>query len=294
MKVWRAILLVLSFVLVPVDQSECAVVYVDPLPIAQGQPAVVRACLGTEARSAYAVFLGQKVFLVHGRDGCFYGAVAADLRTKPGRYPLRVYTGERQAAAARIEVVSKDYGERRISVDRKFTKLTPAQLERYKRETARIKAVYNNFTPIRYWDKGFIRPLDGTVVSPFGRRSIVNGVEKSPHSGVDLRGSVGTPVKAAASGRVALVLDTYFGGLTILIDHGLGLVTRYLHLSAALVQEGQMVDKGQVIAKVGNSGRVTGSHLDFGVRWGDVRVDPMAWIQISGLLARRLGVGEGS
>lgn len=132
-------------------------------------------------------------------------------------------------------------------------------------------------------------PLDSQVVSLFGRRSFVNGKEKSPHGGIDLRGADGTPVPAAADGTVALVIDAYFSGNTVLIDHGQGLITRYLHLSQALVKTGQKVKKGQVIGKVGSTGRVTGPHLDFGVKLAGARVDPQDWVALSQVLAQRLG-----
>jgi murein DD-endopeptidase MepM/ murein hydrolase activator NlpD len=193
--------------------------------------------------------------------------------------------GGRQLAAARLKVVPGDYGVRRITVKKKFMRLTPEQIARWKRETALIKAVYNRFTPRPLWSGGFIRPLDSVVVGAFGRRSIINGQERSPHGGVDLRGKTGTPVKAPAGGRVALVLDTFFGGNTILIDHGLGLVSVYMHLSVVLVKKGQRVHQGQVIGRVGATGRVTGPHLHFGIVLRGLKIDPLAWVELSRRLA---------
>ena len=272
----------------PAVGAGAATLYVEPLPLAQAQPALARARLDRKSGDVRAWFMGRETALLPGDDGCYYGAVAPDLKAKPGRYPLRVKADGKQVAAAEVEVVSKDYGERRITVSKKFMKLTPAQLKRYFKETARIKAVCNSFTPRRLWTDGFIRPLDSVVVGPFGRRSIINGKERSPHGGVDLRGKKGDPVMAPADGRAALVLDTYFGGLTILIDHGQGLITQYMHLSEALVKEGDKVRQGQIIGRVGSSGRVTGPHLHFGVRMGGARVDPLAWVAASRELSRRL------
>ncbi len=283
-----AILLCLLFAPSPAGAGAKPLLQVRPLPLVQGRPALVRACLGPGVKEAGLVFLGRRLGLVRGRDGCFYGVVAAGLRTPPGRRVLQVRAGGRRLAAARLQVVAGDYGVRRITVRKKFMQLTPGQIARWKRETALIKAVYNRFTPRPLWSGGFIKPLDSVVVGPFGRRSIINGQERSPHGGVDLRGKTGTPVKAAAGGRVALVLDTFFGGNTILIDHGQGLVSVYMHLSAVLVKKGQEVQRGQVIGRVGATGRVTGPHLHFGMVLRGLKLDPLAWVKLSRRLAREL------
>ncbi|MCB2191459.1 MAG: M23 family metallopeptidase [Deltaproteobacteria bacterium] len=150
-------------------------------------------------------------------------------------------------------------------------------------------AVFGSFTPQSQWHTAFKMPLDSKVVSLFGRRSFINGKERSPHGGIDLRGASGTPVPAAADGTVALVIDAYFSGNTILIDHGRGVITRYLHLSQTVVKPGQKVKKGEIIGKVGATGRVTGPHLDFGVKLAGARVDPQDWVALSRVLSQRLG-----
>jgi peptidase M23-like protein len=262
---------------------------IEPKRLALAQPALVRVCLEPGATVVKAVLLGRGTALLPGKDGCFYGVVAADLQAPRGRHPVRIIADGKQVVAAKIKLYRADRGQRRIKVDSKYLKLSPQVLARYKRDKAQMQAVFKAFTPTRYWAGGFQRPLNSKVVSAFGKRSFVNGHERSPHGGVDFRGAKGTPVPVAADGRVALVLDTYFGGLTILVDHGQGLVTRYMHLSAAGVKKGQMVQKGQIIGKVGASGRVTGPHLDFGVKLSGARVDPLAWIKVSNKLAQRLG-----
>lgn len=268
--------------------ARAGMVRVEPSRLGQGQPALVRACLGRGVKDASAMFLGKEVPLVRGADGCFWGAVAADLLTRPGGYQLTVLAKGRPVAATRVRVVPKDYGERRITVAKKFMRLTPQQLRRHQREIKAQRRVYALLTPRRFWRGAFVRPVPGAVSGPFGRRSVINGEPRSPHSGVDLRARKGDPVRAAGAGRVALVQDSYFGGKTILIDHGQGVVTGYRHLDRVLVKKGQMVAKGQVIGRVGMTGRVTGPHLHFDVHLSGARVDPLAWLNISKRLAGRL------
>lgn len=261
---------------------------VQPKPLAPGQPAVVRVELGkTASAGVRAEFMGKRLPLWRGPDGAFLGLVAPDLGTKPGKRPLRVLVRGRQVVAARVMVGPRDYGERRITVKKKFMVLSKEQLKRHWAEMARQKAVYNSYSPQRLWRGAWQRPVPGKMVGPFGRRSVINGEPRSPHGGVDLRAGLGEPVRAANAGRVALVDPTYFGGLTMLIDHGQGVISGYRHLSKSLVTKGQTVAKGQVIALAGKSGRVTGPHLHFDLHLAGSRVDPLAFIAATNALAAR-------
>lgn len=282
------LLIVAVFVLAVSGGALAAVVSLEPSSPGQGQPALVKACLGTKARAARVRFLKRETPLNRGKDGCFYGVTAPDIQTKPGSYRLVVFADKKPAASANIKVRSKNYGVRRITVAKKYMRLTPQQLKRHKREIKAQKKVYQRATPTRYWRGAFIKPVPGSISGTFGRRSIINGQPRSPHGGVDLRGAKGTPVKAAGAGKVALVQDSFFGGQVILIDHGQGLVTAYRHLDRIKAKNGQMVAKGQVIGSVGMTGRVTGPHLHFDIHLGGARVDPMAWLSISRVFSKRL------
>lgn len=270
------------------DGVLAAVVSLEPASPGQGQPALVKACLGKRVKAARVRFLKGESPLDRGRDGCFYGAVAPDILTEPGSYKLVVFADGKPAASAKIKVRSKNYGVRRITVAKKFMRLTPQQLSRHKGEMKAQKAVYQQTTPTRYWRGAFIKPVPGSISGTFGRRSVINGEPRSPHGGIDLRGAKGTPVKASGAGKVALVQNSFFGGQVILIDHGQGLVTAYRHLERIEVKNGQMVAKGQVIGLVGMTGRVTGPHLHFDIHLSGARVDPMAWLRISQVFSKRL------
>jgi murein DD-endopeptidase MepM/ murein hydrolase activator NlpD len=282
------ILLMVTAIFVLPVWCGAATVSIDPKEPAQGQPALVRACLGDGVKKARVRFLGAEIPLLRGGDGCFIGAVAVDIQTKPGQHKLIAFAGAKPAASARVTVRPKNYGERRITVAKKFMRLTPQQLSRHKREIKAQRRVYDMVTPRRYWRSGFEKPVPGSISGPFGRRSVINGKPRSPHGGIDFRGAKGTPIKASGAGKVALIQDSYFGGRIVLIDHGLGLVTAYRHLDKVLVKKGQMVAKGQIIGEVGMTGRVTGPHLHFDIHLGGARVDPMAWISLSKVLSQRL------
>ena len=263
--------------------------WLEPKTLGQGEACLVSAKVSGKAPKVTVRFLERDFELQPSPSGVYTGMAAVSAKTKPGLYSMRLLVNGEPAAGAKIKVTAVNYGVRRITVDPKFMKLSDATLARYRREVKQIGVAYGLKSPRRLWEGGFLRPVDTVVVSKFGRRSIVNGQERSPHSGVDLRGKVGDPVMAPARGRVALVLDSYFGGLMVVLDHGQGLISSYLHLSKSLVEKGDMVEKGAVFCMVGNSGRVTGPHLHFSMIINKVKVEPLGFLKLSQKWARQMG-----
>jgi len=149
-------------------------------------------------------------------------------------------------------------------------------------ESEQVAVVFRqtHATP-RLWREGFVRPVPGKINSAFGaRRAFGEGIE-GRHRGVDLAAALGHPVLATNRGVVALVADQYYGGLTVLIDHGAGLVTGYEHLSSAAVSVGDTVARGSVVGKVGATGRATGPHLHWAAFYGRVAVDPLQLLTLT-------------
>jgi len=212
----------------------------------------------------------------------WYGFLAADLKTAPRDYPLMVRTLP-SGAEKRIQVgiKGKDYGERRLTLPREMVELDEPTLERVKREAEVLRKVLERASSSPLWRGPFLRPCDGEVVGPFGRRSIINEQPRSPHSGVDLRGETGTPVKAVNQGRVVLTCDHFFSGRSVVIDHGGGIHSMYFHLDRILVREQDRVKRGEVVGHVGSTGRSTGPHLHFAVRVNGARVNPLRLIELS-------------
>jgi murein DD-endopeptidase MepM/ murein hydrolase activator NlpD len=174
-----------------------------------------------------------------------------------------------------VSVKDKGYGVRDIKVPSGQVDLSEADLERARRESALVRKALDTVSPERLWSGPFIDPVEGTINSSFGRQTRLNGVLNArPHAGADYLVKEGVVVKAPAAGRVILTGNHFFAGNSIYIDHGLGLISMYFHLSAIDVTEGQMVERGAPIGKVGRTGRVTGAHLHYGVYIGGARIDP--------------------
>jgi murein DD-endopeptidase MepM/ murein hydrolase activator NlpD len=136
------------------------------------------------------------------------------------------------------------------------------------------------------WEGPFVKPVRGEVVGPFGQASILNGMPRAPHSGVDLKAERGTPVVSINSGKVVLTGEHFFNGLFVVLDHGGAVQSMYFHLDKILVQQGDKVTKGQTVGLLGATGRATGPHLHFGMRINGARIDPMQFIKVNEAMER--------
>jgi len=210
--------------------------------------------------------------------------VGIDLDTGTGEYQVaieaRTFDEGLLVASHSLDVVAKTFPTRALRVAPKYVRPPARVLARITRESAALHELWATTTPERLWQGSFEMPIPGAVVSGFGVRSVFNGEARAPHSGADLRGKTGTPVRAPNAGRVVLVGALYFTGRTIVVDHGQGLLSLFAHLSRANVREGEMVRRGEVIGAVGATGRVTGPHLHWTVRLQQARVDPMSLIHV--------------
>ena len=165
-------------------------------------------------------------------------------------------------------------------IAKKIMNPNPENIARSKLDRKQTVKARSNNSDLTYFSKGFIVPRDTKVTGVYGSQRLFNGVLKSTHFGVDYRGHVGAPVKAPASGVITLwVPDMFYSGGTLIIDHGHGINSTFLHLSKSYVKVGDTVQKNEEIAEVGASGRATGPHLDWRVNWFDVRLDPELVIQ---------------
>jgi murein DD-endopeptidase MepM/ murein hydrolase activator NlpD len=260
----------------------CADIVLSSSRIAQGESGsmVVRTGKGLKP---HARWLGSPVFLVPDKEGKnWYGFFGVDLNADPGKALLEVEllsSGETQSVEITIE--EKDWGVRVLTLPREMVELDKDTLERVRRESRIMKEALATPSPPPRWNGPFSRPLKGEVIGPFGRRSIINEMPRSPHSGVDLRAARGTSVRSVHDGKVLLIAEHFFSGGSVVIDHGGAIQSMYFHLEEIKVRQGEDVARGQVIGLVGATGRATGPHLHFGMRVNGARVDPMQVIVLS-------------
>jgi len=205
------------------------------------------------------------------RDGaCWY---PVDLLAADRIELVRWRSGRRETRS--VAVASYPYDVQRIQIeDESRVNLSPENQARAGRESARISQLW----PLE-GESRFQLPLGSPLAElpsggRFGARRIINGEPRSPHTGVDYSADTGDPILAVAAGEVVLAEEHFFAGNSVFLDHGDGLISMYFHMSRIDVAKGDLVERGQTIGLVGATGRATGPHLHFGLRWHGLRVDP--------------------
>jgi murein DD-endopeptidase MepM/ murein hydrolase activator NlpD len=187
--------------------------------------------------------------------------------------------GGEKSLIRKIEVREKDYPAQHLKLPEKMVSFEEKTLNRIYKEKGVIRSALSLLTQKRYWSGEFVFPVQGKVLSEFGLRRFMNGKPRSPHRGVDFRAGEGTPIKACNAGEVVLTGRFFFGGNTVVLDHGQGILSLYMHLSEISVNQGEMVDKGAVIGLAGSTGRATGPHLHFALSaWGSM-VNPLSLLK---------------
>lgn len=216
---------------------------------------------------------------------CWYAIAGVDLNALAGKYPLRLEgSGKDNANVAftsEVTVRAKHYPTTALSVAPAFVE-PPAEVRpRIEEEQALKKHLFSQISPETFWSGRFVAPVATAVSGGFGAARTFNGVKKSQHEGLDYHAAVGTTVRASNRGTVILARGLYFEGNCVVIDHGDGLLTLYMHLSEIKVKEGETVSSGQVLGVSGSSGRVTAPHLHFAVRWQGIYLDPETLIALN-------------
>jgi murein DD-endopeptidase MepM/ murein hydrolase activator NlpD len=219
-----------------------------------------------------------------------WGVIPLDAAPGSASYRLigRRKEGSPRAVEGELAIEAKSFPEQRLTVESKFVNPPASATQRIAREKKRLAAIYARRTSLPPPASPFVRPVPGDPTSEFGTRRIFNGEPRAPHSGIDLHAASGTPVSVSGAGRVALAMDLYYSGGTVIVDHGGGLFTIYAHLSKIETKEGETVAAGDVVGLSGATGRVTGPHLHWGARVGDAIFDPRALLdpRVFGLAER--------
>ena len=207
-----------------------------------------------------------------------YGTVVLGVgRDEPGPLRIEIVRPDGIRDAAQIAVTARDWPLEHVNgVPPKTVNPPPDIAARIKREQALVTAARARDDDRTDFVKPFAWPVQGRISGRFGNGRVYNGQPGAGHSGMDIAAPAGTPVKAPAAGVVTFAApDLYLTGGTLLLDHGFGISSKFLHLSRIDVKMGDRVEQGQVIAAVGATGRATGPHLHWGMNWFDVRIDPL-------------------
>jgi murein DD-endopeptidase MepM/ murein hydrolase activator NlpD len=262
-----------------------------PTRLVNGAPVLFRVKPPARLDSLNGTWLGHEVpFSFDATSKTWYGLAGVSLESSPGIYSLELsgetvggkVPSQKISFTRKFTVAAGKYPEIsvKLSVGGKFTEPSPEQQKEIQ-EAQQVKKDYlSRVTPEREWSGPFTTPAEAAISDVFGSRRVFNGKTSSPHLGLDFRVPSGTPVAAMNDGTVLLARPLYFEGNFVVLDHGQGLLTLYLHLSEFKVKEGEQVKRGQEIGLSGGTGRATGPHLHVAVRWQGTYLDPASLIRL--------------
>ncbi len=229
-----------------------------------------------DSQVSEVTFNGNRVLTLRQPNGLF-ALVGLALDTKPGMHDLQIRsTGEttQLTFSTAFEVKPKSYPVQHLQINPRFLAPSKTDQERIENEKPLILKATSHWSDAPPESLILDSPSNGRLSSNFGLRRVLNGQERAPHAGLDVAVPTGTPVRAAAAGRVINTGGYFYAGNTVFVDHGQGFITIYLHLSRIDVKEGDVVERGANLGAVGATGLVTGPHLHWGVLLNGVYVDP--------------------
>ncbi|WP_415258438.1 peptidoglycan DD-metalloendopeptidase family protein [Thauera phenylacetica] len=216
--------------------------------------------------------------LVAGRPGGWTAVVGIPLEAAPGSLALELRAEGEPPRRLPVAVGPVRYAEQRLKVAPGKVDLSPTDLARHERERLRSAEIVATWSALDPGSLRMLQPVPGRRSGSFGLRRVFNDQPRKPHGGMDIAAPTGTPVVAAAAGKVIDTGDYFFNGNTVWIDHGRGLLTMYCHLSSIAVKAGDTVEAGARIGAVGATGRVTGPHLHWSVMLNRTMVDPALFL----------------
>lgn len=232
--------------------------------------------IGKTAPSNQVLLGGQKIPVTPSGHVVFgFGREAS------GAHPLEIVTANGERTVVTLNLAPRDYQIDRVDgVPQETVTPDPEQVARARREAQLVAAARQNTSQRLDFLTPLIKPAEGRISGVYGSQRIFNGEPRNPHYGLDIAAPTGTPVQAPWPGRVVLAEpDLFYSGGTLILDHGYGITSTYIHLSKIHVQVGDEVTQGQRIADIGATGRVTGPHLDWRINWGNERLDPALALQ---------------
>jgi murein DD-endopeptidase MepM/ murein hydrolase activator NlpD len=253
----------------------------------QGQVLVIKVKGEEQATEVKGTFLKRtipffKEFRPSEPSG-YIGLLGIDMQDEPGTYELAVEVKQGEQAkqlSFNVLVAKEKFTIEHLKLPKDKVDLDEKALARWKAEQEQVKAALSEDSRLKLWHSDFVEPVTGKRTGIFGSVRIMNGQPRNPHNGEDIGAPLGADVAATNDGIVRITVDHIFSGKGVFVDHGLGFYTMYFHLSEILVKDGDLVTAGQIIGKVGATGRATGPHLHWGVKLNGARVNPYALLDL--------------
>ena len=258
-----------------------------PIRIVNGSPVVFRVTTPKPVRDLAGNWLGHQIdFSFDPQTKTWFAIAGASVETTPGSYSLELEAettgGQAISFDKKIPIQRQRYPRVMLKVPGRYTAPSPEEQREIEQDKKTKEEAFKTLSAEREWRGSFAPPVKAEISDVFGVQRVFNGAVQSTHQGLDFRVGAGTPIAAVNRGKVLLARPLFFEGNCVVVDHGQGLLTLYLHMSKFSVKEGDEVEKGQQLGLSGGTGRATGPHLHLAVRWQGVYLNPQV------LLALRL------
>jgi len=257
----------------------------EPLHLVNGSPIFFQIKSPLELETVSGRWMEHDLsFSLEPKTKTWIAIAGASLETRPGKYPLlltaKTSEGKQISFARQIAIGKGKYRRIELSVPKQFTEPNSEQLVEIKQEKALKQEIFSRIDPQREWEGNFIPPVTAAISDVFGTTREFNGETQSMHQGIDYAVPSGTPVAALNRGIVLLARPLFFEGNCVVLDHGQGLLSLYMHLSKLEVKEGDRVTKGEELGLSGGTGRATGPHLHIALRWQGIYVNPTTLLSL--------------
>lgn len=279
------LLLMLTALLAPLQgkSAQGNAVKWQPAKIVNGSPILFQVTASKHVQNISASWLAHQLNFFTS-DGSWYALAGVPVETAPGSYELKLNetlaSGKSASITRKIKVLRATYPKITVKVAKQFTEPNPEQVQTINADKEIKQKTFATETVQRLWSGPFVAPVSAAISDVFGTARVFNQEVKSRHLGLDYGVPAGTPVHAVNRGTVILARPLYFEGDCVVIDHGQGLLSLYLHLSGFTIKEGDQVETGQLIGMSGGSGRATGPHLHLAIRWQRVYVNPALLLEL--------------
>ncbi|MDZ4734325.1 MAG: M23 family metallopeptidase [Nitrospirota bacterium] len=253
----------------------------------QGQVLVVKVKGEEQATEVQGTFLSRTIpFFREFRPGepvGYIGLLGIDMQDDPGTYEFAVEVKQGEQAkqlSFNVLVAKEQFAVEHLNLPKEKVDLNAKSVTRWKEEQQVVQQALAENSRMKLWHSNFVEPVNGKRTGIFGSVRIMNGQPRNPHNGEDIGAPMGADVAATNDGIVRITVDHIFSGKGVFVDHGLGFYSMYFHLSEILVKDGDLVTAGQIIGKVGATGRATGPHLHWGVKLNGARVNPYSLLDL--------------
>jgi murein DD-endopeptidase MepM/ murein hydrolase activator NlpD len=253
----------------------------------QGQVLVVKVKGEEQETEVKGTFLDRTIPFFRefrpGEPAGYIGLLGIDMQDDPGTYELAVEVKQGEQAkqlSFNVLVAKEKFAVEHLKLPKEKVDLDEKAVARWKAEQEQVKQALAENSRLKLWHSNFVEPVNGKRTGIFGSVRIMNGKPRNPHNGEDIGAPMGADVAATNDGIVRITVDHIFSGRGVFVDHGLGFYSMYFHLSEVLVKDGDLITAGQIIGKVGATGRATGPHLHWGVKLNGARVNPYTLLDL--------------